>query len=62
MADSIPDPSRHEEFVLLYVRHEPAVFSFLLSMFKDTADAEDVVQLAISTSCACWFNPNNFLL
>ncbi|MDF1859365.1 MAG: sigma-70 family RNA polymerase sigma factor [Verrucomicrobiales bacterium] len=49
MADSSPDPSRHEEFVSLYVRHEPAVFSFVLSMVRNTADAEDVVQRASLT-------------
>lgn len=49
MADQTPDPSRHEEFVSLYVRHEPAVFSFVLSMVQNTADSEDVVQRASMT-------------
>ena len=53
MADPTPDPSRHEEFVSLYVRHEPAVFSFVLSMVQNTADAEDVVQRA---SLTMWRN------
>lgn len=54
MADQTPDPSRHEEFVSLYVRHEPAVFSFVLSMVQNTADAEDVVQRASITMWRCF--------
>lgn len=54
MARSTPDPSRHEEFVSLYVRHEPAVFSFVLSMVQNTADAEDVVQRASMTMWRCF--------
>lgn len=49
-----PNPSRHEEFVSLYVRHEPAVFSFVLSMVHNTADAEDVVQRASLTMWRCF--------
>lgn len=49
-----PDPSRHEEFVSLYVRHEPAVFSFVLSMVQNTADAEDVAQRASMTMWRCF--------
>lgn len=48
----VPDSENspcHEEFVALYVRHEPAVFSFVLSMLKHTADTEDVVQRASLT-------------
>ena len=40
---------RHEDFVALYVRHEPAVFSFVLGMVGRTADAEDVTQRASMT-------------
>lgn len=54
MADPTPDPSRHEEFVSLYVRHEPAVFSFVLSMVQNFADAEDVVQRASLTMWRCF--------
>lgn len=54
MANQTPDPSRHEEFVSLYVRHEPAVFSFVLSMVQNTADAEDVVQRASMTMWRCF--------
>jgi RNA polymerase sigma-70 factor, ECF subfamily len=49
MTNPTTDPSRHEEFVSLYVRHEAAVFSFVLAMVKNTADAEDVVQSASIT-------------
>ena len=54
MASATPDPSRHEEFVSLYVRHEPAVYSFVLSMVQNTADAEDVVQRASLTMWRCF--------
>lgn len=54
MAAQTPDPSRHEEFVSLYVRHEPSVFSFVLSMVRNTADAEDVVQRASLTMWRCF--------
>ena len=40
---------RHDEFVTLFVRHEAAVFSFVLAMVRNTADAEDVVQRASVT-------------
>ena len=50
------DPARHEEFVALYVRHEPAVFSFVLAMVRNTADAEDVVQRASMTMWRCFDN------
>ena len=36
--------SKHEDFVALYVRHEPAVFSFVLAMIGRSADAEDITQ------------------
>jgi len=34
--------SQHEDFVSFYVRHEPAVFSFVLGIAGKTVDAEDV--------------------
>ena len=46
--------SQHEEFVSLYVRHEAAVFSFVLAMVRHTADAEDVVQRASLTMWRCF--------
>ncbi len=49
------DSTRHEEFVSLFVRHEVAVFSFVLSMVQNTADAEDVVQRASITMWR-WFD------
>ena len=54
MATPNLDPARHEEFVALYVRHEPAVFSFVLAMVRNTADAEDVVQRASMTMWRCF--------
>ena len=34
--------SQHEDFVSLYFRHEPAVFSFVLGIAGKTVHAEDV--------------------
>ena len=55
------DSSLHEEFVTLYVRHEAAVFSFVLAMVSHTADAEDVVQRASMTMWRCFdrFEPGS---
>ena len=54
MATSSSNSTRHEEFVALYVRHEPAVFSFVLGMVGRSADAEDVVQRASMTMWRCF--------
>ena len=48
------DSSKHEDFVSLYIRHEPAVFSFVMSMVGRSADAEDVVQRASMTMWRCF--------
>lgn len=48
------NPSRHDEFVSLYVRHEGAIFSFVMSMVRNTADAEDVLQRASMTMWQCF--------
>ena len=49
MATTESNPSRHDEFVSLYVRHEGAIFSFVMSLVRNTADAEDVLQRASMT-------------
>jgi RNA polymerase sigma-70 factor (ECF subfamily) len=55
MATPTPDNSAsHDEFVSLYVRHEAALFSFVLTMVRHTADAEDVVQRASMTMWRCF--------
>jgi RNA polymerase sigma-70 factor (ECF subfamily) len=54
MSTSSSNSTRHEEFVALYVRHEPAVFSFVLGMVGRSADAEDVVQRASMTMWRCF--------
>ena len=54
MASKNPDSSIHEEFVSLYVRHEAAVFSFVMTMVRHTADSEDVVQRASVTMWRCF--------
>ena len=36
MASENPDSMRHDEFVALFVRHEAAVFSFVLAMVRNT--------------------------
>lgn len=38
-----------EQFVALFVRHEAAIHSFVLTLLPDLADAEDVVQQASIT-------------
>ncbi len=43
------DSNRHEEFVALFVRHEAAIHSFVLTLLPDLAAAEDVVQQASMT-------------
>jgi len=49
---SEPAPSaRHEEFIGLFVRHEPAIHSFLTSLLGDVDDAEVVMQ---ETSMVLW--------
>ena len=40
---------RHDEFVALFVRHEPAIRSFVLTLLPDLAATEDVVQQASMT-------------
>jgi RNA polymerase sigma-70 factor (ECF subfamily) len=43
------DSNRHEEFVALFVRHEAAIYSFVLTLLPDSGAAEDVVQQASMT-------------
>ena len=38
--------SQYEDFVSLYVRHEPVVLSFVLGIAGKTVDIEDVTQRA----------------
>ena len=42
---------KHEEFIALFVRHEPAIHSFLTSLLASIDDAEVVMQ---ETSMAMW--------
>lgn len=49
MDDRLNEEDRHEEFVALFVRHEAAVHSFVLTLLPDFAAAEDVVQEASLT-------------
>lgn len=42
---------KHEEFIALFVRHEPAVHSFLTSLLANLDDAEVVMQ---ETSMVMW--------
>ena len=43
------EQDRHEEFVALFVRHEAAVHSFVLTLLPDLSAAEDVMQQASLT-------------
>ncbi|KPJ74754.1 MAG: hypothetical protein AMS14_04875 [Planctomycetes bacterium DG_20] len=46
-----PQSPKHEEFIALFVRHEPAIHSFLTSLLANLDDAEVVMQ---ETSMALW--------
>ena len=46
-----PRSSKHDEFVALFVRHEPSIHSFLTSLLANLDDAEVVMQ---ETSMAMW--------
>jgi len=55
MSSPFPEnAAQHEAFVQLYVKHEAAVFSFVLAMVSHTADAEDIVQRASMTMWRCF--------
>ena len=47
----LPHSPKHEEFIALFVRHEPGIHSFLTSLLADLDDAEVVMQ---ETSMAMW--------
>lgn len=49
MATDASQNDRHEQFVALFVRHEAAIHSFVLTLLPDVADAEEVVQQASLT-------------
>jgi RNA polymerase sigma-70 factor (ECF subfamily) len=44
-----PQDDRREQFVALFVRHEAAIHSFVLTLLSDLDEAEDVVQQASLT-------------
>lgn len=46
---SSENQDRHEEFVAIFVRHEAAIHSFVLTLLPDLAAAEDIVQQASLT-------------
>jgi RNA polymerase sigma-70 factor (ECF subfamily) len=48
---------KHEEFMALFVRHEPGIHSFLTSLLANLDDAEVVMQ---ETSMAMWRKFNQF--
>ncbi len=45
------DDDRHEQFVALFVHHQPAIYSFIQSLLPALADPEDVMQ---ETSMTLW--------
>ena len=47
----LPHSPKHEEFIALFVRYEPAIHSFLTSLLSNLDDAEVVMQ---ETSMAMW--------
>lgn len=48
---AFPQSPKHEAFMALFVRHEPAIHSFLASLLADLDDAEVVMQ---QTSMTLW--------
>lgn len=46
-----PQSPKHDEFVTLFLRHEPSIHSFLTSLLTNLDDAEVVMQ---ETSMAMW--------
>jgi RNA polymerase sigma-70 factor (ECF subfamily) len=50
MSDPASSP-KHEQFMALFVRHEPGIHSFLTSLLGNLTDAEEVMQ---ETSMAMW--------
>lgn len=48
---ALPESPKHEAFMALFVRHEPAIHSFLTSLLVHLDDAEVVMQ---ETSLAMW--------
>jgi len=58
------DDERHERFVMLFGRNQPALYGYVLSLLPNWADADDVFQ---QTSLTLWrkfdqFEPNsNFM-
>jgi len=51
MMSAFSQSPKHEEFIALFVRHEPAIHSFLTSLLASIDDAEVVMQ---ETSMAMW--------
>jgi RNA polymerase sigma-70 factor (ECF subfamily) len=47
--DDEPTTNQQEQFVALFVRHEAAIHSFVLTLLPDAADAEEVMQQASLT-------------
>ena len=45
------EQDRHEQFVALFVHHQPAIYSFIQSLLPALADVEDVMQ---ETSMTLW--------
>jgi len=52
-----PQSAKHEEFIALFVRHEPAIHSFVTSLLAGLDDAEVVMQ---ETSMAMWRKFDHF--
>lgn len=48
---ALPQSPKHEKFIALFVRHEPAIHSFVTSLLADLDDAEVAMQ---ETSMVLW--------
>jgi len=49
---AFPQSPKHEEFIALFVRHEPAIHSFLTALLANLDDAEVVMQETSMAMCA----------
>jgi RNA polymerase sigma-70 factor (ECF subfamily) len=49
MESSLDNDDRRDQFVALFVRHEAAIHSFVLTLLPDLDEAEDIVQQASLT-------------
>ncbi|MEM9016035.1 MAG: sigma-70 family RNA polymerase sigma factor [Verrucomicrobiota bacterium] len=55
----MPDDSRHDEFMALFLEHQPKVYAYVRSLLYQRADADDVMQ---ETASVLWQKFDQFEL